>query len=111
MAPDAPEQGAGHHWGGATGVGSWPGTEPLEACRTVLDLLPDLPSCPSCRTAARSRPRRPEHRLLAGLPVDLQPSGWRLVSRPSQDGRRARDLLSRDLDALEEAADASGRSR
>jgi methionine synthase II (cobalamin-independent) len=34
--------------------------------------------------------------------VDLQPSGWRITARPSRDGRRARDLLSRDLDALEQ---------
>jgi len=95
------------HWGGASGVGSWPGTDPLEAARTVLDLLPDLPFLPEL-------PARGPHAdvtgrstaLLAGLPVDLQPSGWRLVARPSQDGRRARDLLARDLDALEEAADA-----
>jgi len=114
MAPDAaehgaaPEQGAGQHWGGATGVGSWPGTDPREAARTVLDLLPDLPFLPEL-------PARGPHAdltgrstaLLAGLSADLQPSGWRLVSRPSQDGRRARDLLARDLDALEEAADAA----
>ena len=107
MAPDAPEPGAALRWGGASGVGSWPGTDPLEAVRTVLDLLPDLPFLPEL-------PARGPHAdvtgrstaLLAGLPVDLQPSGWRLVSRPSQDGRRAEDLLSRDLDALEEAADA-----
>ena len=101
MASDA------QHWGGASGIGSWPGTDPLEAVRTVLDLLPDLPFLPEL-------PARGPHAdltgrstaLLAGLPVDLQPSGWRLVPRPSQDSRRARDLLSRDLDALEEAADA-----
>ena len=107
MAPDAPEQGSAHRWGGATGVGSWPGTEPLEAVRTVLDLLPDLPFLPElpARGPGADLVGR-STALLAGLPVDLQPSGWRLVSRPSHDGRRARDLLSRDLDALEEAADA-----
>jgi len=94
-------------WSGATGVGSLPGTDPREAVRLVLDLLPDLPFLPELpargahadvagRTAA----------LLAGLPVDLQPAGWRLVARPSRDGRLARDLLARDLDALEEAAQA-----
>lgn len=102
MAPDA------QHWGGASGVGSWPGTDPLEAARTVLDLLPELPFLPEL-------PARGPHAdltgrstaLLAGLPVDLQPTGWRLVSRPSRDGRRAQDLLARDLDALEQAADAA----
>jgi methionine synthase II (cobalamin-independent) len=91
---------------GATGVGSMPGTDPLEACRTVLDLLPDLPFLPEL-------PGRGPHAdvvgrstaLLADLPVDLQPTGWRLVPRTSRDGRRARDLLARDLDALEEVAD------
>jgi methionine synthase II (cobalamin-independent) len=96
-------------WSGATGVGSLPGTDPLEAARTVLGLLPDLPFLPEL-------PARGPHADLAGratallpdLPVDLQPSGWRLVPRPSRDGRRARDLLARDLDALEEAAAAAG---
>ena len=90
---------------GASGVGSLPGTDPGEAVRTVLDLLPDLPFLPEL-------PARGPHADLAGrstaflpeLPVDLQPTGWRFVGRPSRDGRRARDLLSRDLDALEEAA-------
>ncbi len=42
--------------------------------------------------------------LLTDLHVDLQPAGWRLVSRPGHDERRGRDFLERDLDALEEAA-------
>ena len=95
-------------WSGATGVGSLPGTDPLEACRIVLDLLPDLPFLPEL-------PARGPHAdlvgrgtaLLADLPVDLQPTGWRLVPRPSRDGRRARDLLARDLDALEQVADTA----
>jgi len=93
----------------ATGVGSLPGTDPLEAARLVLGELPELPHLPEL-------PARGQHADLAGrgaallaeLPVDLQPSGWRLVPRASRDGRRARDLLRRDLDALEEAADATG---
>ena len=39
--------------------------------------------------------------LLVDLPVDLQPSGWRLVDRPGLDARRARGYLSHDLDELE----------
>ena len=81
-----------------------PGTDPAEAVRVVLGELPDLPFLPEL-------PARGPHAdlagrtasLLADLPVDLQPTGWRLVSRESRDGRRARDLMSRDLDALEEA--------
>ncbi len=91
-------------WHGATGVGSMPGTDPEEAVRVVLGELPDLPFLPEL-------PARGPHGDLAGratallvdLAVDLQPTGWRLVPRASRDGRRARDLLSRDLDALEGA--------
>lgn len=89
--------------GTATGVGSLPGTDPLEAARWVVGELP-LPHLPEL-------PDRGAHADLAGrgaalltdLPVDLQPTGWRMVPRPSRDGQRAKDLLSRDLDALEQA--------
>jgi methionine synthase II (cobalamin-independent) len=93
-------------WTGATGIGSLPGTDPREAVRTVLGELPDLPFLPEL-------PARGQHAdlagrsaaLLAGLPVDLQPAGWRLTTGHSRDGARARDLLSYDLDALQEAGD------
>ena len=91
--------------GAATGIGSLPGTDPMEAARLVLGDLPELPFLaelpargPWADLGGRSTA------LLVDLPVDLQPSGFRLVSRRSRDGTRARDLLSRDLDALEEAA-------
>ena len=93
---------------GATGVGSLPGTDPAEAARTALGLLPGLaflPELPARGAHADLAGRSAA--LLADLPVDLQPSGWRLVGRPSRDGRRARDLLRYDLDALEEAAAAA----
>ncbi|HEX3812517.1 MAG TPA: methionine synthase [Mycobacteriales bacterium] len=90
----------------ATGVGSLPGDDPMEACRLVLGELPDLPHLPELpgrgpgadmigRTAA----------LLVDLAVDLQPSGWRLVPNRGIDLRRGSDFLSRDLDALEEVAE------
>ena len=90
----------------ATGIGSLPGTDPVEAVRLVLGTLPDLPFLPEL-------PARGPHAdlagrsaaLLADLPVDLQPAGWRLTSGRSRDAARARDLLSYDLDALQEAAD------
>ncbi|MEX2289630.1 MAG: methionine synthase [Mycobacteriales bacterium] len=94
-------------WSGATGIGSMPGTDPVEAVRVVLGELPDLPFLPEL-------PARGPHAdlagrsaaLLADLPVDLQPVGWRLTTGRSRDGARARDLLSYDLDALQEAADS-----
>jgi hypothetical protein len=92
--------------GTATGIGSLPGDDPLEAARLVLGelpvpFLPELPSRgPHADLAGRGAA------LLHDLHVDLQPTGWRMVPRPSRDGRRAQDLLARDLDALEEAGHA-----
>ncbi len=43
--------------------------------------------------------------LLVDLPVDLQPSGWRLVDRPGRDLERAQAFLRQDLDVLAEVAD------
>ncbi len=96
-----------HPWspGAATGLGSLPGTDVVEAVRLLLGELPDLPHLPELpergpgadmigRSAA----------FLVGLPVEIQPSGWRLTARPGRDLRRARDFLARDLDALEEQA-------
>ncbi|MFI9010299.1 methionine synthase [Actinosynnema sp. NPDC053489] len=92
--------------GAATGLGSLPGTDPLEAARIVLGELPDLPHLPELprrgvgadmigRTAA----------LLVDLPVEVVPSGYRTSAHPGRDHRRAVDLLRRDLDAFEEAAE------
>ncbi len=92
--------------GAATGIGSLPGEDPPEAVRLVLDELPDLPHLPElpARGAGADLVGRGAT-LLVDLPVDVQPSGWRLVDRPGRDLRRAADLLARDLDALERAAD------
>lgn len=101
------EEGVIWRAGTATGVGSLPGDDPAEAARLVLGELPvpHLPELPGRGAHADLAGRGAA--LLADLHVDLQPSGWRMVSRPSRDGRRARDLLARDLDALEEAAHAA----
>ena len=65
MAPDA------QHWGGASGVGSWPGTDPLEAVRTVLGLLPDLPFLPELPG------RSDDYSAVIGLSRKLA-GGWNL---------------------------------
>lgn len=85
-----------------------PGTDPDESARLVLGELPALPFLPEL--PGRGAPGDVAGRtcaLLSGMPVDLQPSGWRLVERPGRDASRARDLLARDLDALEQAAEAA----
>lgn len=90
----------------ATGGGSVPGTEPLEACRLVFGELPDFPHLPElpARGAWADITGRATA-LLVEMPVDLQPAGWRLVDHPSADSRRAAAFLREDLDALDEIAD------
>ena len=99
--------------GRASGVGSWPGTDVREAVRTTLGELgepphvPYLPELPGRGPGAEMVGRSAA--LLVDLPVDLQPSGWRLVDRPGRDLARARAWLAEDLDALAElAADLRG---
>ena len=86
-----------------------PGTNALEAARTVIGELPGLPHLPELpgrgagadmigRTAA----------LLVDLAVELVPSGYRVAARPGGDHRRSVDLLRTDLDAIEEAVEAAG---
>ncbi len=86
-----------------------PGTDTLEAARTVIGELPQLPHLPELpdrglgadmigRTAA----------LLVDLAVELVPSGYRVTARAGRDHRRGVDLLRTDLDALEEAVGSAG---
>lgn len=95
----------------ATGIGSWPGASVREAVRTVRDLLltgdgdglPHLPETPARGPGADIIGRAAG--LLVDLPVDLQPSGWRLVDRPGRDSGRTAALHREDLDELAEAYD------
>ncbi|MGH3685484.1 MAG: methionine synthase [Pseudonocardiaceae bacterium] len=95
--------------GTATGIGSMPGTDALEAARTVIGELPHLPHLPELpgrgagadligRTAA----------LLVDLAIELVTSGYRVTARAGRDHRHGVDLLRGDLDALEQAADSAG---
>lgn len=80
-----------------------PGEDFRETTKMVLDELPDLAHLPELpargaiagmigRTAA----------IVSDLGFDLQPAGWRLTDAAGVDHRRARSLLSQDLDVLEE---------
>jgi len=108
-ASTGPDSGTGGRFpwppGCATGIGSMPGTDPAEAMRIVLGELPDLPhlaELPARGPGAGLTGRTAA--LLVDLPVEITPTGWRLVGRPGRDLSRARSLLSSDLDALEETA-------
>lgn len=92
--------------GTATGIGSMPGGDPLEAARIIAGELPDLPhlaELPARGPGADLTGRAAA--LLVDIPVEVTPRGWRIADRPGRDMRRARGLLSADLDAMEEALD------
>lgn len=65
--------------------------------------LPYLPELPARGPGADLIGRTAA--LLVDLPVDLQPSGWRLVDHPGRDVKRAKSFLGEDLDVLAEVAD------
>jgi len=95
--------------GRASGIGSWPEQDPLEAARTVLGELGPAPGLPHVVEMPGRGPGAEAvgraAALLVELPVDLQPSGWRFVDHPGRDLERARSYRRADLDALAEAAD------
>lgn len=89
----------------ATGVGSMPGDDFAESQKLVLGTLDDLPhlvELPGRGITAGMVGRTLG--LVTDLGVDLQPAGWRLTDASGVDHRRARSLLSQDLDGLEELA-------
>ncbi len=92
--------------GAATGVGSLPLDDPMEAARLVFGELPDLPHVPELpsRGAGADMVGRTAS-LLVDIAVDLQPAGWRVTDRPGRDHRRAVSFLGQDLDAVEEIGD------
>lgn len=103
--------------GSASGIGSLPGTDVAAALQLVREVL--MSPSPSDSSRASGVPFLPELPgrgpgadlvgraavRLVDLPVDLQPSGWRLVERPGHDMRRAAAFWREDLDRLAEAAD------
>jgi methionine synthase II (cobalamin-independent) len=83
-----------------------PGGNPLETAQLIFDELPDLPFLAELpgrgpgadmigRTAA----------LLVDIAVEVTTGGWRIADHPGRDMRRARSMLSSDLDAMEEVLD------
>lgn len=92
----------------ASGVGSWPGTDPRAANGTIRNLLADngipyLAELPARGPGADVIGRGAG--LLVDLPVELTPSGWRHADAPGRDLSRARGYLGSDLDALAEIYD------
>ncbi|OFI39849.1 hypothetical protein BIU82_02040 [Arthrobacter sp. SW1] len=97
----------------ATALGPWPGTDPLEAARTIRGELgsphlPFLAELPDRGVGADAVGRTAG--LLAELAVDVQPHGWRLVDRPGKDQQRARSALATDINVLADVAGAEDSS-
>ena len=106
--PDEPSPDAAYPWPAqsATGVGSMPGTDPLETMRLIMGELPGLPflaELPGRGPGADLTGRTAA--MLVELPAETTPRGWRLAGRPGRDLRRAQSLLAQDLDALAEVAE------
>lgn len=89
----------------ATQVGSWPGTDVGSAQRIAFAETPDLPCLVElpARSAGAGMIGRTAS-ILADVPIDLQPAGWRIASGAARDQRVALSLLRSDLDVLEEIA-------
>lgn len=95
--------------GVVTGVGSWPGTDPLEAATVVLGelgALPHLAELPERGMGADMIGRTAG--MLVGIPLDVSTTGYRIDGTDGTAARRAHDYLGHDLDALEEAWERGG---
>jgi methionine synthase II (cobalamin-independent) len=83
-----------------------PGGNPLETAQAVFDELPELPflaELPGRGPGADMIGRAAA--LLVDIPVEVTPGGWRIADHPGRDMRRAKSMLSSDLDAMEETLD------
>jgi methionine synthase II (cobalamin-independent) len=88
-----------------TGIGSWPGTDMMDAIKVAFAECPDLPYLPELPArGAYAQLIGRSTAFLAGLAVDLQPAGWRLTDASGRDHRLAMSTLRNDLDLLEEHA-------
>ncbi len=93
-----------------SGVGSWPGTSARRAAEVVVGelagALAHIVELPARGIGADLVGRGGA--LLVDVAIDVNPRGYRLVSRPGAVTRRAVSLLGEDADALEEAWDDAG---
>ncbi len=93
----------------ATGLGPWPGEDPVEAAKIIRGELgsphlPFLAELPDRGVGSDAVGRTAS--LLVELAVDVQPYGWRLVDRPGKDFRRAVSALATDINILADVAGA-----
>ncbi|RZT87991.1 cobalamin-independent methionine synthase catalytic subunit [Pseudonocardia sediminis] len=89
-----------------TGVGSLPGTDPVEASAIVTGETPQMPALPElpARGVGADMIGRTLG-LLVDIAAEVVPTGWRVTARPGRDHRRGTDLMQADLDAFHDACD------
>ena len=94
----------------ASGIGSWPGTNPQQAAEIVVGelagALAHIVELPARGVGADMLGRAGA--LLIDLAIDTVPRGYRIADRPGAVTRRAVSLLDEDMDALEEAWETGG---
>lgn len=94
----------------ASGVGSWPGTDPRQAAEVVVgelaDALAHIVELPARGVGADMLGRAGA--LLIDVAIDTVPRGYRVAARPGAVTRRAVSMLDEDMDALEEAWETAG---
>ena len=94
----------------ASGVGSWPGTDPRQAAEVVVGelagALAHIVELPARGVGADLLGRAGA--LLVDVAIDTVPRGYRIAARPGAVTRRAVSLLDEDMDALEEAWEMAG---
>lgn len=93
----------------ATGIGSWPGTDPREAAAVIVGELGDLPhlvELPARGVGADMLGR--SGAILVDLHFDTTSRGYRLTQNRGAVAKRAFDYLREDFDALEEAWETAG---
>ncbi len=94
----------------ATGIGSMPGTAPIEAARVIVGELADLvhvPELPSRGPGADlvGRTGALVSAVSSDLGLETTPDGWRIAGSVGRQMRLARSWLAEDLDAISEQAD------
>ena len=97
--------------GAATGVGSYPGVDPLESARIVAGELPDLLHVVELpgRGPGADMIGRTGALLCAvepGFGLETTPDGWRISGSRGRAMRRGQSWIDQDLDCLEEVASA-----
>lgn len=86
-----------------TGIGSLPGEQPKAAMGAVIDGLPDFPHVPELpERGPWSDMVGRAVAVLVDVPAQWEGNRWRTTSRDGRDARRARAMLSEDLDAVED---------